>query len=67
MMCLILLPFRALETNYPLEMNFCTVAKENIFPLLEVELHAFTDYNYSATEQNGILAPLQAQVKAAHP
>jgi hypothetical protein len=45
MMCLILLQFLALGKNYTLERYFCTVGKENIFPLLEVELHAFTYYS----------------------
>jgi hypothetical protein len=68
MICLILLLFLALDTNYTLERNFCTVAKENIFPLLEVKLHVFTYYNYSATKQKGILVLCKhAQMKAAQP
>lgn len=42
---------------YPLESKFYTLVKENIFPLLEVELHAFIYCNYSGTVQNGILVP----------
>jgi hypothetical protein len=41
---LILLPYRALKTNFRTQWreNFVLVAKENVFSL-EVELHAFID------------------------
>jgi len=45
------------------EIFYCIEGK--YFPLLEVELHAFIYCNYSATGQNGILVPLQAQITAA--